>query len=251
MPASLKYFARTFESTFKQKDKTLFKIATGIDREHVNAQGQNANSNNKKVWITRFGDGGIKYAINKQQQPFFFAPRPLATSLISLEAPIFNYTSGKGLDLIDPIHKSFSGIDLDKWGQQCLQAIDELLSPEFAVPAAIVSNGGGATGATGSGPTGARMLDSILQAKKNLASALSQDIENIVAPAGPTGATGPTGSRGPSGASLSDAQEKLKQRLLIKLSDVQDVDAIVQHPVQVAGPTGATAAPQNFLVSPW
>ncbi|WP_444890505.1 hypothetical protein [Microbulbifer sp. DLAB2-AA] len=228
-PVSLKGFARDFEAAYQIPDTTLFKIATGIDRNDVDAE-----SSNKKVWVVRLGRGGICYAVQKADQvaPYFYAPRPLATSLLSVKGHIYRYIASTGLDIAHPEQKSFSDIDLDTWGQQCLVAIDDVLAPEYAIPMGIISMGG--TGATGA--TGPNVFQRIVDSKKTLASAIAQDISPII-----------SGCQ-PEPSALEQAQEKLKQELLIKLSAAYDIDAIVQHTVATTGPAGSadTDPPQLY-----
>ncbi|HTI60213.1 LysM peptidoglycan-binding domain-containing protein [Mucilaginibacter sp.] len=237
-------FASKFEDAFSDiANKKLVKVATGDDRFNIAASGDD-----KTVWVVRMGQQRVNFAIQLEQGPYYFAPKPLSNTLLSLNnIPTYDYISGQGLTMGH--QKSYSSVDLDKWGQQFLAAMDDFLAPEFAVPANIISSAAGPTGPSGffgampytnhrlytagvTGPTG--VYQRILDAKQQIAGAIANQIATIVGPTGPTG------------ASVSVAQETLKQELLSQLSNAYTINTIIQHPVSVDGGNGSTLAPRLF-----
>jgi LysM repeat protein len=221
---SLQNFAKKFEATFKDTPTTgiILKIATGITQEEVNSQ-----SNDNKIWVVRFdttGQHGINFTVDQTSQ-YFYSPIPLSTSLQTYtNVPINAYTTGTPFK-IDPktaMPKTFAAVDLDSWGGLCLNAIDELLSPAYAVPAFIIDNG--------------VTLQSILDSKEKLANAITGTVDTIIEP----------GVNDPDNSCISNAQEVFRQQLLIQLSNTYSIDAIVQNPVAISSPyTNSNVQPQN------
>ncbi len=153
--------------------------------------------------------------------PIFYAPRPLATSLISKSnIPISVYTTANGLSN-NPELKNFTGIDLDNWGAQALNAIDVFLSSDYSVPAFIVDqlkSNDEETWLSNQGITADSFMEAITDAKKTLADAISGELEPILsAPAIPIDSL-----------SLPNAKEKFRQQLLNQLSNAYTLNALVQ-----------------------
>jgi hypothetical protein len=220
-PQSLQVFAEQFEATFKGQPTAgiLLKIATGVTQEEVNSQ-----SGGNTIWVVRFdttGQHGINFTVDPANQ-YFYSPIPLSVSLQTYpNVPINDYVTGQPFSL-DPQTakpKNFAAVDLDNWGVLCLNAIDELLAPEYAVPAFIIDNG--------------VTLQQILDAKEALADAITGTVDHII----------DTQSKLDS---ISNAQEVFRQQLLIQLSNAYTIDAIVQNPVAVSSPyTGSNVQPQD------
>ncbi len=218
---SLQNFSALFEAAFKDVPTKgiVLKIATGITQEEVNSQ-----SSSNKIWVVRFdttGQHGINFTISNANQ-YFYSPIPLSTSLQTYpNTPINGYITGTPFK-IDPLTatpKTFAAVDLDSWGSLCLTAIDELLSPEYAVPAFIIDNG--------------VTLQKILDSKEKLANAITGTVDNIIEPVA-----------GPDNSCISNAQEVFRQQLLIQLSNAYSIDAIVQNPVAISSPyTGSNIQP--------
>jgi hypothetical protein len=204
-PISLNDFAQKFEIAFSDTQKNItLKIATSIKGNNI--------SNiklSKTIWVARFGVNGITYTVSSSQ-PYFFAPVPLSNIAISLNASIFAYSSEKGLDTSSPFTYSFSGIDLDSWGKIILSAIDDFLTPEYSMPAAIINNAA---------------YNNILKSKGKIAEAIAINIDFVL----DSQKQNQNNSVKP--PSIADAQEKIKQQLLIELSSMYSMDAIVQHNV--------------------
>lgn len=205
---SLSEFADQFEAMFGTASGLMPKIAVGTTKDDLGST-----QNDKKVWVVRFdsqGRNGIDVRVESGSdgpKQAFFAPIPLANSPETYtDVAIGTYESGKTYP-VDQQNKTFANVNLDVWGRQFLDAVDEFLSPEYAVPAFLVDNG--------------TTLQSILNAKETLAEAIVGTVDRILL------------DDDDLTADTSSAQEKLKQRLLIRLANAYGVDAVVQHPVSV------------------
>jgi len=202
---SLTAFATKFETSFKDLPTAgnFLKIAVGLDRE-------SNDTDDKKIWVVHFdsnGKNGIYYTIDNSQQ-YFFAPQPLANSLETFEKVAINqYQSGQNYPIGAPVVKTFSDIDLDSWGRSCLEAIDLFLTAEYAVPAFLIDKGAS--------------LQTILDAKELIAEGIAGNVNNIIE------------IDKPDNSSLANAKEKLKQQLLIQLSNSYKINTIVQNSVKV------------------
>ncbi len=214
-------FAGYFEAAYNEQYPTsTYKIATGTPlKEAV------TNGNTGQLWVVRFGDRGIQFTISGE--PWYFSPAPLANSLLSFTGPKaipikpFDKKSGLGA----AVNKNFSGVSLDVWAKLCLEAIDQFLLPVYAVPAYIVDQYVPA----GTDP----LLPTILTAKETLAKAIVSHL-----PLDPTNSRFLNILQYPavSNGSLLDAQEALRQLLLINLSNAYNVDAVVQFKAAVVSP---------------
>ncbi len=225
---SLNEFAEQFEQAYSTTH-TKVKIATGISTD------QSVNTNKgKALWVVRFGTGAIDYAISGQ--PVYFSPTPLANNLLSFTGAnavqVRVYLPGIGFT--ETITKNYSGIDLDGWGQQFLQAVDDFLMPQFMVPAYMVSQ------ETKDDSGWEDYLQQVLDAKALLAEAIVSSTTN--------------GKRfeqilsNPQfdAEALAHAQETMRQQLLVNLSSAYTIDAIVQFEVSMQSQfpnTNETIAP--------
>ncbi|MGH2436830.1 MAG: LysM peptidoglycan-binding domain-containing protein, partial [bacterium] len=179
---AIRDFAQTFEGVFPAT-----KLATGLSR----ASDADSDSRNR-LWVVRMdGEKGISYKVDDRQQ-YFFAPTPLATTLLS-------GTNIEGTE-------SYAGIDLDAWARRFLSAIDTFFLPQYAVPAYVLAPKHYAT---------------IIEAKRDIAGFIADSVEGI--------AEG-------TGGDLGQAQELLRQRMLVRLSSAYEVDTIVQIGVLVESP---------------
>ncbi|MNU19241.1 hypothetical protein D3C71_74660 [compost metagenome] len=202
---SLTAFAAEFESTFKDLPSTgnFLKIATGLDR-------LDSDDTDNKIWVVHFdtkGQDGIYYTIDNTQQ-YFYAPVPLANNLETYDKVSINeYKSGENYPYGTPQLKTFSDIDLDNWGKTCLEAIDSFLTAEYATPAFLIDNG--------------ISLQKILDAKELIAEGIAGNVDIIIKP------------ELPDESSRQQASEKLKQQVLIQLSNAYKINTIVQNVVTV------------------
>jgi len=224
-------FAKSFEEAFAGSAGSL-KLATGEDAQLA---GRPAASD-ASLWAVRMaappraaaaGGDGFAYAI--AGKPVFYAPAPLSTELISSETPIkcYGYSRENGLSPTPTEAKTFNGIDLDQWASIMLGAIDLLLQPRYAIPTFAVD---------WLGNTGYQAK--ILKAKYDLAGEIVTGVTNIL--------TDPPVSPQTDKDAFDDAREKLRQQLLIQLANAYDVDAIVQHKVDVASGGAGPAAPRLY-----
>lgn len=203
----MSYFAENFEEAYKDTPSAgvILKIAIGLDANDV-VNGKN----NKRVWVVRFdnsGQDGIHYSIDKSDVAFYSLP-PLSTSIVNLKkVPIGEYKTGKPYPT-SITNLNFDDVDLDKWNQQFFSAVDDLLDPQYAVPAFILDL-----------LSEQKYYQNILDQKEIIAKGISKTVAEVVSPAEP------------SLFNISNAQYKLEQQILMQLSNAYNIDAIVQNPV--------------------
>ncbi len=157
--------------------------------------------------------------------PVFYAPKPLATSLISKNnVPICIYATGHGLDCTAGNTKNFTGIDMDNWGAQSLNAIDVFLTSDYSVPAFLVDQlkaDDEKAWLSEQGIDADTFLEAITNAKKDLAETISGEVEPVL--------TAPyvdnTGGVSPS---LDNARKQFGQQLLNQLGNAYNINALVQ-----------------------
>lgn len=203
-------FATQFESLFNTGGTVYLKVAAATNLSTAST----TTTATPPLWIVRFdtsGQQGISVAYGRDQQQnalaAFFAPIPLATSLQSFGTTVYTYQTGQPYP--GPgVTTNYTGIDLDNWGQQFLQAVDRFLTPAYAVPAFLLDNG--------------VSLKLLLDAKQMLAEAITGTVDNIIE------------SDVAAQANVRNAQEKWLQQLLIQLGSAYTYSAAVQTPVAVA-----------------
>ncbi len=157
--------------------------------------------------------------------PVFYAPKPLSTSLISKNGvPICRYVTGVGLDCQGDTGKNFTGIDMDNWGAQSLNAIDLFLTSDYAVPAFLVDQlkaSDEKAWLAEQGIDADTFLEAITNAKKDLAQVISGEIEPVLtAPYVP--------DNDGSSRSLDNAKKQFEQQLLNQLANTYNINALVQ-----------------------
>ena len=219
---SLTEFSENFENTFYAAGEYILKIATGVDEAVAGGKKSQA------IYVVRMGfkaDNGIYWSVYEAAtsgdlNPSFYAPTPTSTSLQSKsKVPICTYKTGTGLDCAGGNTKNYTGIDLDIWGKQCLEAIDQFLGSEYSVPAFLVDQLKSADEKaylSSKNIEADSFLEAITNAKSSLAETISLTVEPILqVPAGTTG-------------NLLNAQDKFKQQLLMKLGNTYTINAVVQ-----------------------
>ncbi|MES2727950.1 MAG: hypothetical protein V4643_12650 [Bacteroidota bacterium] len=221
---ALTYFAQEFEKAFINQPNTgiVLKAATGANL----TKGNSDTTATAPIWMVRFdttGANGLKFGFNNQQM-YYFAPIPLATSLQSFSAKVSTYQQGKAFVPTSGVNKNFTSIDMDSWGQQFLQAVDKFLSPTYAVPAFLLT-------AENVFATDPDYLQLVLDAKQNLAEAIEGTIDFIIDPC--NGQTSPPCvAKNP--ANIGNAQDKWKQQILIQLANAYRYVASVQTTASIS-----------------
>ena len=210
---TLDWYAAQFQAAFDEQTFAL-RLATGVSRSDVGA-GQRRDT----LWAVRFGKSNNQpyyYRLNKPAM--FFAPAPLSTTLINRpDLMLYTFTPSGGLSQEPDARQSFTGIDLDVWGRTVLDAIDQLLAPQYAVTAFLVDSKGKTN-----------YLQQVLDTKYKLAGAIVEGVTNILCRPRLDPAT--------NNSNFAAAREKLRQQLLIKLGNAYSVDAIVQYEMTVNAP---------------
>ncbi|MBL1220372.1 hypothetical protein JET18_05950 [Chryseobacterium sp. L7] len=158
----------------------------------------------------------------------FYAPKPLATSLVSKAGvPICDYLTGQGLDCSKGEVQTFTGIDMDNWGSQSLNAIDVFLSADYAIPAFLVDqlkSNEEKTWLDAQGIDANTYLQAITNAKTKLAGAIASEVEPVLTAPYVSTASGDH-------TSLGNAKDKFEQQLLNQLGNAYTVNALVQFEV--------------------
>lgn len=221
----LQWYTGQFQAAFDLPGYQ-YRLATGVPRGDA-GNGQQRDT----LWAVRLGktpDQRYSYAL-KGSAPAYFAPAPLSTVLLNRpDVTLYNFTPDSGLSPSADEKQSFTGVDLDVWGRMALAGIDQLLSPQFAVPAFLVDKKGHTD-----------YLQRVLDAKFALADAIVGGVTNIL--------TQPPLDPVANKANFEAARQKLRQQLLMQLENTYAIDAIVQHEVSVTGPAGDPAtAPRLY-----
>lgn len=216
---SLDTFTSRFEAALVQPGEYALRIATGTDREDA--------SNAKEVWAVRLGLAAtplapISYRITNENDPDIFAPRPISNKLESRrQVPLYYYSEQNGIDFTTPsTYMDFTGIDMDKWGQQFFSSVDNVLSPEFTAAIQLVDNKKGTT-----------HLQTLLDNKKSLAGIVKQWMIPVF--------QGET-------ADTTGAQEAFLQLLLQKLANAYTVQAAIQFQATVGAEPAKDIAPRLY-----
>ena len=208
-PYTLKAFAESFEAAMNVAGDWRMKLAVGVDRERAERSGAGA-----PLWAVRLGLAAqrpLPLAVRNPTAPTAYAPRPISNTPRTAKAEVKSYVTGSGLTApTTPL--SFAGIDLDRWMQQLLAAVDDLLSPACATAIGLVDS----RLEKGRSPH----LQALANAKEELAIALGK----LVIPVLP----------GASGGDPAAARELFVQQLLVQLGSFYTTDAIVQLEVEVA-----------------
>ena len=200
---SLKQFAEDFETTLHYPGQYQLKLANGANRDRASAGLQSP------LWVVRLGlvqTQPIHYRVTNPGKPGIFVPRPLANILQThTQVPIYDYTTGTGISPTVSYRPDFTGIDMDVWMKEFLNAVDDFLTPAYTSALGLLSN-----------HESKNYLEEIKLSKTMLANVLAK----LVIPVFEDETAG--------GAELSDAQEAFKQQLLVRLSNFYNTDAVIQ-----------------------
>lgn len=216
-------FAEAFETTLQENNQFVIKVATSMpDIE--------SGSSSKTVWAVRWGlqqSNTIYYSITNT--PFYYAVPPLANTSVSYPSvSVAPYQTGVGMVPSAAVNKSFTGIDMDTWGRSFLEALELVLSPDYSVPAFLAGKIENA---------GTDYVQLLLDAKKDIAEAISNNVTNVFA------------GQQPTPGQLSNATERMKQQFLNNLVNAYTIDTAIQFPVTVSSPypgQGENAAPNLY-----
>jgi hypothetical protein len=229
---SLAGFAASFESTYSN-----CKIATGTSINNLIT-----NQKEKQLWIVRWqGDKGIN--VNIGGEPVYFSTAPLANYLLNYSGDkaisVKPFDPSKGLVDAGAALKNYAAINLDEWGNRFLDAVDNFLLPQYAIPAYVIDQN-----------TGNESLKKIQDAKQVLAGAIASGsatdklyskLTNILA-----------NPADYSQHDLDTAAEKLRQLLLVKLGNAYTTDTVVLFKAEVKSQYSKSAdfIPPNIYGQP-
>ncbi len=212
--STLQDFASYFEKAMVTTAWGL-KIATGMP----DVSGSTANG--QSIWAIRWGlQAGQNLSATINNAPVYFAVAPLANCLQSDAAvPVSPYTTGSSV-LGTPQNISISGVDMDTWAFNCLNAIETMLSPQYAAPMYLLGQlSGGSVNYT----------QQLLGYKQSLATAIKEQVTNILAKDNPVPGA-------PETLSLKDAKEQMYQQVLNSLTNAYTINAVIQFPATVSSP---------------
>ncbi|MCW3085169.1 MAG: lysM domain protein [Bacteroidetes bacterium] len=227
--STLQDFAFYFEKAMATTAWKL-KIATGMP----DVSGSTANG--QSIWAIQWGlQAGQNLSATINNTPVYFAVAPLANCLQSDPAvPVSAYTTGSSV-LGTPQNISISGVDMDTWASNCLNAIETMLSPQYAAPMYLLGQlGGGSVNYT----------QQLLGYKQSLAMAIKEQVTNILAKDNPIPGA-------PETLSLKDAKEQMYQQVLNSLTNAYSINAVIQFPAAVSSPypnAAETIAPNIYGV---
>lgn len=219
-------FATAFETAF-QTGNWYMKVGEGMKMD----SGAGGNNTALQLWAVRFGKAtgqGIYFDIVKDQ-PSYYTPKPVATTLASKTVQIVDYTTGK------LVTASFNGVDQNQWFQACLDAVDSFLSAQDSTSAFILDKLLGVDDPLKDG-----YLGKVLQAKESLADSISSAALPILS------------------TSLADsstqwfAKEKLRQQFLNQLGAAYAAGAAVIYDLNnvTGAPVANPAGPPNLYGQP-
>jgi hypothetical protein len=195
-------FAAAFEKALTIPGTQVIKIAGGMDEV------------TGKIWAVRWGmkEGANRYDI--VEAPVYFAIPPLSNIAVSRSGvPTCSYETGKGLNNNDIITRSFTGIDMDVWGREFVDAMETVLSPGYMVPASIAGKFEG---------RGIDYVQLLEDAKGGIANSIAASVTNVFI------------AQQPSAAQVSNAAACVKDQCLNNLRNAYTINAFVQFPVKVS-----------------
>lgn len=194
---SLQLFAKEFQATFAG-----LRLATS-DHRNPAFPGDPNHPSSQSLWAVRLGKNSLlNYQIANPQQtqpPRFFAPAPLANTLMAGTVKLSETES-----------KRFDAIDLNLLGQSFLRAVEDFLAPEVAIPVIYLGEGA--------------QVDTVLDAKTTLADAISAQVVSLLQPTLTADDEG-----------QQKAAAALQQELNVNLADAYAIETIIQYDVSVTG----------------
>jgi LysM repeat protein len=165
----------------------------------------------RRLWVVDLGAGGFSRIEVEGAGQRFYALAPVSRELLSGTAAIRLYEPASGKLAANPVNQGFSAVDADAWMRTALEAVDLFLAPPVAAAAFRLE---------------AAALDAVVEAKAAIATALRQQVAEVLVDASPD----------PEG--LEAAREALYQSMLVSLESAYTTDAVVQLPLAVDSPFG-------------
>ncbi|MGD8958260.1 MAG: LysM domain-containing protein [Desulfobacteraceae bacterium] len=213
-PMTLGAFARRFESVFSGSEGRLT-LATGIERRSMGAPDAPM-----PLWAVRLGSPGaaVSYRIKNPGRPRLLALRPLSSRPESRTGvPIWTFTPGSeaALDFSGnpDRHLDFMGVDLDAWARSFLETVDQLLD----------SPRGSALALLGARTSPRRnYLEALLRIKGELAGCIARRLIPVF-----------EDSPEMDPKALENARERLRQQVLVRLSNADAVDGVIQFDAEI------------------
>ena len=220
---TLDWYTASFTEAFDAPGYSL-RLASGTPRSDLGMQ-----SGRDTLWSVRLGKQQSEaYWYRIEEPAIFFALAPLSTQLLNRpDVTLYSFNPDTGLSPQPDQTETFTGIDLDVWARNALGGIDQLLEPQYAVPAFLVDYKGGTA-----------YLQTVLDAKFKLASAIVTGMTNIL--------TSPALDPVQNADNFEAAREKLRQQLLIKLANAYAIDAVVQYGMQITAPSQDPIPPRLY-----
>lgn len=203
--ASLTPFAEAFEQALPG-----LKLAVGRQGGSIDSANP---ENSDTLWAVHLGDSGIHYNI-EEELPYFFAAAPLSNTPWSGEVPIYSYSADSGLDRDNSETRRVDAVDLNALGRIYLQALETVLQPEIAIPAANHA-------------ALQPLIERLLAVKAHLATAISQQVLPVLESTLDVDAPEEYRQR------RDQAAAALHKALLANLADAYDIETIVQYNVEV------------------
>ncbi len=161
------------------------------------------------LWAVRWSDTAgisVRFGGAPIDDFAYFAVRPISTKL---QNHVFNGTT---------LH---TGVDVDQWAREFLDAVDTFLAPEYAVGMAVLDS-----------MNQTDYLEAILGSKRQLASIIPNGLVNIFE----------EGARG----DIGGAREVLEQSLLKELGSAYSISTVVQARSEVTTFPASLSSPNGF-----
>lgn len=215
---TLSEFAANFEATF---DELYLAIGSSEDDSSTDAA----------LWAVHIGANGLQFNIVEVDHsttgtiPYFFTPQPLANTLLSDTVPLSTF-AGDATTPYDPTateDERIEAVDMNVWALQFLQTAQDVLSPDFALPAMTLDST-----IDGTDYNGEALIQEILEQKETLAEAIRQQVTNVLS------------AQSDIETRRGLAAELLEQRLRIHLADAYDIESVVQLDVEITIAEGKT-----------
>jgi hypothetical protein len=216
-PQALQAFATEFEIAFLAED---FKLMVGAGWE------TGAAASEKQLWGLRYGTEGVEISFSKDITLYnYFAPKPLANQLQTADVEVQTLDDDGNLTGTSTV--AVKDIDLDAEMRRFLTAVDQIFSPEYSVPTALVNT---------------EALNSLTDSKKALVEELVKYVTNLE--------NGAVYEGSDIGAPIDVGTEKYRQECLITLMSFYDMASVVTLPVSAEFKEGLTVEDLNLFGHP-